>query len=151
MLRLNSIFIAICMLLIAGSISAVDYLSYGFTRINVAVVTVAAFTALALLNSASTRARDRADIGQDIADLSRGTSNLGRKIADFERRVELVKTTLESGGDKSRAVANPLAAEIKPNGAYADAILDRIVHNAHRINLTGRSLRRSRASKPFKD
>jgi IstB-like ATP binding protein len=31
---------------------------------------------------------------------------------------------------------------------YADAILDRIVHNAHRINLTGHSLRRSRATKP---
>jgi len=33
---------------------------------------------------------------------------------------------------------------------YADAILDRIVHNAHRINLTGHSLRRSRASKTSK-
>ena len=30
---------------------------------------------------------------------------------------------------------------------YADAILDRIVHNAHRINLIGHSLRPSRASK----
>ena len=29
--------------------------------------------------------------------------------------------------------------------------LDRIVHNAHRINLTGHSLRRSRANKPSKD
>jgi DNA replication protein DnaC len=34
---------------------------------------------------------------------------------------------------------------------YADAILDRIVHNAHRINLTGHSLRRLRVSKPSKD
>jgi DNA replication protein DnaC len=33
---------------------------------------------------------------------------------------------------------------------YADAILDRIVHNAHRINLTGHSLRRS-PTKPSKD
>jgi len=28
---------------------------------------------------------------------------------------------------------------------YADAILDRLVHNAHRIELTGESLRRARA------
>ena len=34
---------------------------------------------------------------------------------------------------------------------YADAILDRIVHNAHRINLTGHSLRRSRTSKAAKE
>ena len=27
---------------------------------------------------------------------------------------------------------------------YADAILDRLVHNAHRIELTGESLRRAR-------
>jgi DNA replication protein DnaC len=33
---------------------------------------------------------------------------------------------------------------------YADAILDRIVHNAHRIDLTGHSLRRSRAGKASK-
>jgi DNA replication protein DnaC len=34
---------------------------------------------------------------------------------------------------------------------YADAILDRIVHNAHRINLAGDSLRRSRNHKASKD
>jgi DNA replication protein DnaC len=33
---------------------------------------------------------------------------------------------------------------------YADAILDRIVHNAHRIDLAGHSLRRSRAVKAAK-
>jgi hypothetical protein len=34
---------------------------------------------------------------------------------------------------------------------YADAILDCIVHNTHRMNLTGHSLRRPRATKPSKD
>jgi hypothetical protein len=34
---------------------------------------------------------------------------------------------------------------------YADAILDRIVHNAHRINLTGHSLRRARVNKTSKE
>jgi DNA replication protein DnaC len=28
---------------------------------------------------------------------------------------------------------------------YADAVLDRLVHNAHRLGLTGESLRRTRA------
>jgi hypothetical protein len=35
---------------------------------------------------------------------------------------------------------------IRPDPTYADAILDRIVHNTHRINLAGHSLRRSRAA-----
>ena len=34
---------------------------------------------------------------------------------------------------------------------YADAILDRIVHNAHRIELAGESLRRARSKQPQKD
>jgi DNA replication protein DnaC len=34
---------------------------------------------------------------------------------------------------------------------YADAILDRIIHNAYRINLTGHSLRRERSNKAAKD
>ncbi len=34
---------------------------------------------------------------------------------------------------------------------YADAILDRLVHNAHCINLDGESLRRTRPKPPMKD
>ena len=33
--------------------------------------------------------------------------------------------------------------EIIGDPTYADAILDRLVHNAHRIELTGESLRRA--------
>jgi DNA replication protein DnaC len=35
--------------------------------------------------------------------------------------------------------------------SYADAILDRIVHNDHGINLTGHSLRRSRLRKAARE
>jgi DNA replication protein DnaC len=41
--------------------------------------------------------------------------------------------------------------EIIGNPTYADAILDRLVHNAHRINLEGESLRRIRPKSPAKD
>jgi DNA replication protein DnaC len=34
---------------------------------------------------------------------------------------------------------------------YADAILDRLVHNAHRIDLAGDSLRRTRPRSAVKD
>jgi DNA replication protein DnaC len=34
---------------------------------------------------------------------------------------------------------------------YADAILDRLVHNAHRIDLDGESLRRTRPKTAMKD
>ena len=41
--------------------------------------------------------------------------------------------------------------EIIGNPTYADAILDRLVHNAHRINLDGESLRRTRPKSAVMD
>ena len=41
--------------------------------------------------------------------------------------------------------------EVIGDPTYADAILDRLVHNAHRINLEGESLRRTRPKAAVKD
>ena len=41
--------------------------------------------------------------------------------------------------------------DIIGNPTYADAILDRLVHNAYRIDLTGDSLRRTRPKSVAKD
>jgi DNA replication protein DnaC len=40
--------------------------------------------------------------------------------------------------------------EIIGDPTYADAILDRLVHNAHRIELAGESMRRTRAKQSRK-
>jgi DNA replication protein DnaC len=40
--------------------------------------------------------------------------------------------------------------EIIGDPTYADAILDRLVHNAHRIELDGESMRRARAKQSRK-
>lgn len=37
--------------------------------------------------------------------------------------------------------------EVIADPTYADAILDRLVHNAHRIELSGESLRRERGKR----
>ena len=44
-------------------------------------------------------------------------------------------------------ISTPQAAyqKIRCGTAYADAILDRIVHNAHRIELDGETIRKNRA------
>jgi DNA replication protein DnaC len=41
--------------------------------------------------------------------------------------------------------------EIIGDPTYADAILDRIVHNAHRINLSGHSMWRKRPARASED
>jgi DNA replication protein DnaC len=51
----------------------------------------------------------------------------------------------------ARGLDRALFNKLTDGSWIADAILDRIVHNAHRIDLTGHSLRRARASKPSKE
>ena len=63
-------------------------------------------------------------------------------------RHDLLELLKERYGRRSTIVTSqlPLSAwhEIIGDPTYADAILDRLVHNAHRIELTGESLRRTR-------
>jgi cyclic-di-GMP phosphodiesterase, flagellum assembly factor TipF len=126
MLRLSSILIAICMLLIAGSVGIVTHFAYGFTRVDAAVLAIATLVVLGLLNAASTRARDRADIGDQIADLSHAIADLGRKAAEIERRLEIVEAEMESGASKAPAMAEPLAAEIELLGTRVRQLADSV-------------------------
>ena len=85
MVRLGAIFVAACMVLIAGSIGVVLNLSFGLGRMESAVVAIAALTGLALFNAVTTRANDRADFSDQIADLSRGTADLARQVGEIGR------------------------------------------------------------------
>ena len=61
--RLSAVFIAFCMLLIAASVGIVAYLSFGFSGMEAAVIAIAVMTALVMVNSVTTRQRDRYDVG----------------------------------------------------------------------------------------
>jgi cyclic-di-GMP phosphodiesterase, flagellum assembly factor TipF len=135
MARLGAIFIAVCMVLIAGSVGAVLYLYYGFLRVEAAVIAVAVLTGLALLNAVTARARDRADVGDQIADLSRGTADLARQVGEIGRRLAAVETEIARGSDKVRAAADPLAAEIGVLGGLVKELADSVA--AHESVLAG--------------
>jgi cyclic-di-GMP phosphodiesterase, flagellum assembly factor TipF len=134
MARLYAFFIAVCMVLIAGSVGAVLYLYYGFLRIEAAVIAVAVLTGLALFNALTARARDRADVGDQIADLSRGTADLARQVADIGRRLSAVETDLARSPDNMRAAADPLAMEIGVLGGLVKELADSVA--AHDAVLT---------------
>jgi len=56
-----------------------------------AIVALTALTFLILYNAVSMRLRDRSDVGNQIADLSRGTADLARQVAEFGRRLAAVE------------------------------------------------------------
>jgi cyclic-di-GMP phosphodiesterase TipF (flagellum assembly factor) len=124
--RLSAIFIAICLALIAGSVGVVVYLWFGFTGMEAAVLGVATATALVMLNSVTSRARDRSDVGAQIADLSRGTADIGRHIAELDRRMVALETELKAANERTRAATEPLGNEIDELGQLVKELADAV-------------------------
>src|SRR5262250_2364123 len=79
----------------------------------------------------------------------------GLEPLDAAARHDLLEILEERYGRRSTIITSQIPVDkwhdLIGDPTYADAMLDRIVHNAHRINLTGHSLRRSRASKAAKE
>ena len=124
--RLSAIFIACCMVLIAGSVGVVLYLSFAFTGMEAAVVTVAVLTALVMINSVSGRQRDRFDVGAQIADLSRGTADIGRQVSELDRRIVAMEGEIAAVLDRSYAATAPLATEIDELGELVKDLADAV-------------------------
>ncbi len=120
MIRISTIFIAICMVLVAASLGLVLYSVAGISGTESAIVALTALTFLILYNAVSMRLRDRTDVGSQIADLSRGTADLARQVAEFGRRLAAVEGKVVSanstGADRIQAVVgeiNELGALVK--------------------------------------
>jgi cyclic-di-GMP phosphodiesterase, flagellum assembly factor TipF len=112
MIRISTIFIAICMVLVAASLGLVLYSVAGISGMESAIVALAALTVLVLYNAVSMRLRDRTDVGGQIADLSRGTADLARQVAEFGRRLAAVEGRVASansaGSDRIQAVVGEI-------------------------------------------
>src|SRR5882762_2255057 len=113
MIRISTIFIAICMVLVAASLGFVLYSVAGISGSESAIVALTALTFLILYNAVSMRLRDRSDVGNQIADLSRGTADLARQVAEFGRRLAAVEGRVVSassaGADRIQAVVGEIS------------------------------------------
>jgi cyclic-di-GMP phosphodiesterase TipF (flagellum assembly factor) len=112
MIRISTIFIAICMVLVAASLGLVLYSIAGINGPESAIVALTVLTFLILYNAVSMRLRDRTDVGSQIADLSRGTADLARQVAEFGRRLAAVEGRVVSansaGADRIQSVVNEI-------------------------------------------
>src|ERR1700761_1060711 len=112
MIRISTIFIAICMVLVAASLGLVLYSVAGISGMESAIVALTALTFLILYNAVSMRLRDRNDVGSQIADLSRGTADLARQVAEFGRRLSTIEGRISSansiGADRIQAVVGEI-------------------------------------------
>lgn len=113
MIRISTIFIAICMVLVAASLGLILYSVAGISGSESAIVALTALTFLILYNAVSMRLRDRSDVGGQIADLSRGTADLARQVAEFGRRLAAVEGRVVSansaGADRIQSVVGEIS------------------------------------------
>ena len=78
--------------------------------------------------------------------------DFGLEPLDAKARHDLLEILEERYGRRSTIITSQLPIPswhtVIGDPTYADAILDRLIHNAHRIELTGESLRRTRTKQP---
>jgi cyclic-di-GMP phosphodiesterase TipF (flagellum assembly factor) len=116
MIRISTIFIAICMVLVAASLGLILYSVAGISGTESAIVALTALTFLILYNAVSMRLRDRTDVGGQIADLSRGTADLARQVAEFGRRLAAIEGKVVSANSTGADRIHSVVGEINELG-----------------------------------
>src|SRR3954468_21741287 len=136
-MRLGAIFIALCMLLIAGSAGALLYLMAGFNQVEAATVAIVVLTALALYNVVMNQRRASARFGVQLSQQAHGNSELARQVAELGRRLaalEKVRTP-----DNAHIFTDPLANEIDELGALTKHLADTVAHHETVLTELGRA------------
>ncbi|MGP8119039.1 MAG: EAL domain-containing protein [Xanthobacteraceae bacterium] len=137
MIRISTIFIAICMVFIAASLGLVMYATAGFTVAESAIIALTVLTFMILYNAVSMRLRDRTDVGGQITDLSRGTADLARQVAEFGRRIAAIEARATELDATSQQRVQTALGEITELGALVKQLAVSIA--AHDDLLNGRA------------
>jgi cyclic-di-GMP phosphodiesterase TipF (flagellum assembly factor) len=117
MIRISTIFVGICMVLVSASLGLVLYAIAGISGYESAIVALTALTVMILYNAVSMRIKDRAESTGQITDLSRGTADLARQVAEFGRRLAVVESKIASAGTANQDRIQTVAGEIGELGA----------------------------------
>jgi cyclic-di-GMP phosphodiesterase TipF (flagellum assembly factor) len=112
MIRISTIFVGICMVLVAASLGMVLYAIAGVSGYESAIVALATLTVMILYNAVSMRIKDRNESTGQITDLSRGTADLARQVAEFGRRLAVVETKIASAGSANQERIQSVVGEI---------------------------------------
>jgi len=137
MRRISAIFIAVCMVLIAGSIGAVLYLGLTLDIRSSAIVALAALTGMVLVNTIINRLRDRGDIDDQIADLSRGGADLALQVAELSRQLGAMERLVDRTVDRVHGTVDPIAAEMGELGGLVRQIAETVASHAAALQQQG--------------
>jgi cyclic-di-GMP phosphodiesterase TipF (flagellum assembly factor) len=148
MIRISTIFIAICMVLVAASLGLILYSVAGLSGMESAIVALTALTFLILYNAVSMRLRDRTDVGGQIADLSRGTADLARQVAEFGRRLAAVEGRVGSANSAAADRIQAVAGEINELGVLVKQLAVSVANHDDMLAAAAQTAAPAPAGKP---
>jgi len=137
MVRISAIFIAVCMVLIAVSVGAVLYISFRMDARSAAIVAVAVLAAMMVYSTVNSRLRDRLALGDQIADLSRGTADLAHQVVEISRRLNAIEPRIDKAVERARGAAEPLQREIGELGVLVRQIAETVASHAATLQNQG--------------
>lgn len=129
MIRISTIFVGICMVLIAASLGMVLYAIAGVSGYESAIVALTALTVMILYNAVSMRIRDRNESTGQITDLSRGTADLARQVAEFGRRLAAVESKITTANATHQERIHSVAGEIGELGTLVKQLATSVAHH----------------------
>src|SRR6476620_678114 len=130
MLRLAHIFVAICIVLIAGAVATALYVVAGLSSAEAGTIGLAVLTGLSLYNTVTTRLRDRNDVGEQIADLSRLTADLAKHMAELKRNLASAENKVDGAVHRVRSAIEPITSEIGELGTLVKQLAETVaVHD----------------------
>jgi cyclic-di-GMP phosphodiesterase TipF (flagellum assembly factor) len=141
-MRLGTIFVSLCMLLISGSAGVAAHLAFGFAVPDAVIMSIAVLTALALYNMVSTRLGARAVEASQLTELARGTADVARQVAEMGRRLAALEGKVEGTLHQARATTDPLAVELEALGTQVKQIAATVAAHATTLAEFGRSAAR---------
>jgi cyclic-di-GMP phosphodiesterase TipF (flagellum assembly factor) len=125
-MRLGAFFVAVCMVIIAGSAGAVAHYGFGLGTPESSTIALSVLTALVFYNTLSTRVSVRTEVDRQVSDLSRGVADLARQVAETTRRVVVLENRFDSALERARAATDPLAIELGELGTLVKQLADTV-------------------------
>jgi cyclic-di-GMP phosphodiesterase TipF (flagellum assembly factor) len=124
----GSLFVAVCMALIAGSVGAVLHYAAHIPLIESGLIALSLLFALITLEVSAARRRDRADFADRFEGLAHAATEIAREVGELRHRVVALE---KQPSPDARAATQPLAKEIAALAELVESVAQSVaVHDA---------------------
>jgi cyclic-di-GMP phosphodiesterase TipF (flagellum assembly factor) len=114
------------MLIIAGSAGAIVYLYLELGLPQAAAAAAATLIVLILCGLITSRIGFRSAVDRQLTDLSRGSADVARQVAEMGRRLAALEGKVDTALDQTRALTDPLTTEISELGTLVKRLAETV-------------------------